>query len=107
MTASPSANDPRRVRVPQLEMPIVLTAPQTWSIAGGHGQQLGVDAGVSGESESLGIHFRDFGSLNLSSDVEVGRVSISGAGGLSGVVAGRPAGEQEPRVSERRRWAPG
>ena len=93
MTASPSANDPRRVRVPQLEMPIVLTAPQTWSIAGGHGQQLGVDAGVSGESESLGIHFRDSGFLNLSSDVEVGRVSISGAGGLS---LAAPPGSRSP-----------
>ena len=97
MTASPSANDPRRVRVPQLEMPIVLTAPQTWSIAGGHGQQLGVDAGVSGESESLGIHFRDSGFLNLSSDVEVGRVSISGAGGFAGGLSlAVPPGSKSP-----------
>jgi hypothetical protein len=74
-------------------MPFVLTAPQTWSIAGGHGQQLGVDGGVSGESESLAIHFRDSGFLNLSSDVEVGRVSISGAGGLS---LAAPPGSRSP-----------
>jgi hypothetical protein len=93
VAASPSARDPRRLIVPQLALPIVLTAPQTWSIAGGHGQQLGVDSGVSGESDSLGIHFRDSGFLNLTSDVEVGRVSISGSGGLS--LAG-PPGSNRP-----------
>jgi hypothetical protein len=94
VTASPSAGDPRRALVPQLELPIVLTAPQTWSIAGGsHGQQLGVDASVNGESESLGIRLRDSGFLNLSSDVEVGRVSISGAGGLS---LAAPPGSKRP-----------
>jgi hypothetical protein len=86
VTAAPSANDPRRALVPQLELPIVLTAPQTWSIVGSHGQQLGVDADVSGESESLGIRLRDSAFLNLSSDVEVGRVSISGAGRFAGGV---------------------
>ncbi len=97
VTASPTANDPRRVLVPQLEMPIVLTAPQTWSIVGGHGQQLGVDAGVSGESESLGIHFRDSGFLNLSSDVEVGRVSIGAAGRLAGGLSlAAPPGNKRP-----------
>jgi len=84
LTAAPSARDPRRIIVPQLELPIVLTAPQTWSIAGSHGQQLGADASVSGESESLGIRFSDSGFLNLSNDVEVGRVSISGAGKFAG-----------------------
>jgi len=97
VTASPSASDPRRVVVPQLELPIVLTASQTWSIVGGHGQQLGVDANVSGESESLGIHFRDSGFLNLSSDVEVGRVSISGAGRFAGGLSlAAPPGSKRP-----------
>lgn len=98
VTASPSASDPRIVLVPQLELPIVLTAPQTWSIVGGpHGQQLGVDASVSGESESLGIHFRASGFLNLSNDVEVGRVSISGGGGLS--LAAPPGSEGSPSLN--------
>jgi hypothetical protein len=97
VTASPSANDPRRALVPQLELPIVLTARQTWSIVGGQGQQLGVDAGVSGESESLGIRFRDSGFLNLSSDVEVGRVSISGAGRFAGGLSlAAPPGSKSP-----------
>ena len=97
VTASPSASDPRRGAVPQLELPIVLTAPQTWSIAGGHGQQLGVDGGVSGASENLGIHFRDSGFLNLSSDVEVGRVSISAAGRLAGGLSlAAPPGNKTP-----------
>lgn len=92
LTASPSASDPRIVLVPQLELPLVLSAPQTWSIVGGsHGQQLGVDGPVTGESESLGIHFSASGFLNLSNDVEVGRVSISGGGGLSLV---RPPGSE-------------
>ncbi len=98
VTASPSASDPQRVIVPQLEFPIVLSAPQTWSIIGGsHGQQLGVDASVSGESESLGIHFRASGFLNLSDDVEVGRVSISGGGGLS--LAAPPGSEGSPSLN--------
>jgi hypothetical protein len=97
VTAAPSPGDPRRAAVPQLELPIVLTAPQTWSIAGGHGQQLGVDASVSGESESLQIHFRDSGFLNLSGDVEVGRVSISAAGRLAGGLSlAAPPGTQRP-----------
>jgi len=100
VTAAPSASDPRRIRVPQLELPIVLTAPQTWSIAGGHGQQLGVDASVSGESESLEIRFRDSGFLNLSSDVEVGRVSISSAGGLAGGLSlAAPPGKPPPSLN--------
>lgn len=94
LTASPSANDPRIVLVPQLELPLMLSAPQTWSIVGGpHGQQLGVDGAVTGESESLGVHFSASGFLNLSNDVEVGRVSISGGGGLSLV---RPPGDEGP-----------
>jgi len=94
LTASPSANDPRVVLVPQLELPLTLGAPQTWSIAGGsHGQQLGVDGAVTGESESLGIHFSASGFLNLSNDVEVGRVSISGGGALS---LARPPGSEGP-----------
>lgn len=94
LTASPSANDPRIVLVPQLELPLVLSAPQTWSIVGGpHGQQLGVDGAVTGESERLGIHFSASGFLNLSNDVEVGRVSISGGGGLS---LARPPGGEGP-----------
>lgn len=84
LTASPSASDPRRTVVPVLELPIVLTAPQTWSIAGAHGQQLVVGASVSGESERLGIHLRDSGFLDLNSDVEVGPVSITGAGRSAG-----------------------
>jgi hypothetical protein len=92
LTASPSASDPRIVLAPQLELPLVLSAPQTWSIVGGsHGQQLGVDGPVTGESESLGIHFSASGFLNLSNDVEVGRVSISGGGGLS---LARPPGSE-------------
>jgi hypothetical protein len=92
LTAAPSASDPRMVLVPQLELPLMLSAPQTWSIVGGsHGQQLGVDGAVTGESESLGIHFRESGFLNLSNDVEVGRVSISGGGGLS---LARPPGSE-------------
>jgi hypothetical protein len=97
VTASPSARDPRMGVPPQLELPMVLTAPQIWSIAGGQGQQLGVDASVSGESESLGIHFRDSGFLNLSSDVEVGRVTISGAGGLS--LAAPPGSKRPPSLN--------
>jgi hypothetical protein len=78
-------------------LPIVLTAPQTWSIVGGSGQQLGVDASVSGESESLGIHLRDSASLNLSGDVEVGRVSISGGGRLADVLGlATPPGSKRP-----------
>jgi hypothetical protein len=97
LTAAPSASDPRRMAVPQLELPIVLTAPQTWSIGGSHGQQLGVDASVSGESESLGIHFSDSGFLNLSSDVEVGRISISGAGKFAGGLSlAAPPGSKHP-----------
>jgi hypothetical protein len=97
LTASPSANDRQGAHVPQLELPIVLTAPQTWSIVGGHGQQLGVDANVSGKSQSLGIRFRDSGFLNMSGDVEVGRVSISGAGGFAGGLSlAGPPGSKSP-----------
>jgi hypothetical protein len=84
MTAAPSAHDSRRFIPPQLELPIVLTAPQTWSVTGGHGQQLGVDGSVSGKSERLAIRFRESGFLDLSGNVEVGRVSISGPGGFAG-----------------------
>lgn len=97
VTASPSANVPRRLVVPQLELPIVLTAPQTWSIVGGHGQQLGVDGSVSGKSESLGISFRDAGFLDLSSDIEVGRVTIGGEGRLAGGLGlAAPPGSKSP-----------
>jgi hypothetical protein len=84
LTAAPSAADPQIVLVPQVELPIVLSAPQTWTIAGGpNNQQLGLDANVTGQSEDLGIQLSAFGFLSVRGDVEVGRVSVTGQGGLA------------------------
>jgi hypothetical protein len=68
---------------PQVSIPIVLGAPQTWSIDGGPAGSGEVifDGGVSGATSALAVQVADEGylDLDLGSDNEVGDVVLSGA----------------------------
>lgn len=100
LTAAPSANDNRSGG--QISLPIALSAPQTWSITGGSiGQELNIASQVvTGASNSLTINFSGDTFLGFESfqqpagtccgsDVEVGPVTVQGAGV---VVLGGPSG---------------
>jgi hypothetical protein len=60
-----------------LDLPIVLTAPQTWSMSNQTGAQLDVDGGVTG-TEDLQVNLADSATLAVGSDVEVGSVAVTG-----------------------------
>ena len=68
-----------------LQLPIVLGAAQTWTAAG---SSLNVSqpltAASSGATDSLGIHLTGNGSVSLNGDNEVGPLTISGTGQITG-----------------------
>jgi hypothetical protein len=73
-----------------LSLPIALSAPQTWTIAGGtHGQQLGVGQVTGAPSDTLGIEFTGGTFLDVNGNIEVGAVTATGA---PGAVALSPGG---------------
>jgi hypothetical protein len=62
-----------------ITLPLTLSASQSWSITGGSSsQQLGVGT-VTGGGSALTVNFASSGILSLS-DIEVGAVSLTGAG---------------------------
>lgn len=68
---------------PSLTLPITLAADQTWTIDAGNGGVGALTVGtVTGSSHALTIEFdpENAGTLNLSSDVEVGSVTVNGMG---------------------------
>ncbi len=104
LTASPSTSGTLNV-FPLLNVPIVLSAAQTWSVLEGqYGRGLQVAGNVSGgTADSLEVAFSEpvpSGgepiTLNLSADVEVGPVTVSGGLGsviLGGLLEGGPHGQ--------------
>jgi hypothetical protein len=65
---------------PDISFPLTLSAPQTWSIAGGtRNEQLGV-ATVTGPANALTVNFSGQTFLSFSGDAEVGPVTASGLG---------------------------
>lgn len=72
-----------------LEMPITLSAPQTWSISGNSFDGiLFLYGDVSGPSDAVEFELSN-GSLDLGSDIEAGPVSVTGSGS---VYLGEPRG---------------
>ncbi len=72
-----------------MEMPILLGAPQTWSISGNNYEGiLFLDANVTGPSEPLELDLNN-GNLDLGADVNAGPISITGSGS---VFMGEPRG---------------
>jgi hypothetical protein len=66
---------------PELDLPIALGAPQTWTFEGPTGgtQDAGLGGSVTGPGEALGVTLGGFQSLGLTADDEVGPVTITGA----------------------------
>ena len=89
LTATPQPSGPAWTEG-DLELPLVLSAPQTWSISGSGGNEgvLEVNGPVSGESSALEISL-DNGVLASGSDIEAGPTSITGDGS---VTLGNPRG---------------
>ena len=81
ITAAPSAGN--SLGGASLNLPIALTAPQTWSITNG---SLDLVQGVSGSLSALTIDLSAEGSVSVgSTDDEVGPVTISGSGANPGI----------------------
>ncbi len=84
ITAAPSASDTGDISL--IEVPLALSADQTWSItAGSLEQQLGIEnASVTGSSDTVAVDFSDNTFLDLfNGDDEVGAVTASGSGEIS------------------------
>lgn len=66
---------------PELDLPIALGAPQTWTFEGPTGgtQDAGLGGSITGPGEALGVTLGGFQSLGLTADDEVGPVTITGA----------------------------
>jgi hypothetical protein len=66
-------------RPSSLSMPIVLTAPQTWSIDGNRGLgELSISGSVSGPADALAVNLSNQPFLNITGDFEVGPVTVAG-----------------------------
>jgi hypothetical protein len=95
ITASPSASDSGfpNPRNPRLGLPIVLGAPQTWTIAGGSAnQQMNLGAAVSGGfALTVDLSGQTFLGVNQQ-DVEVGPVMVTGSSPFPGTVSLGPGG---------------
>lgn len=63
---------------PELSMPLVLTAAQTWAIDG-HARdfQVGLNGSVSGATHALTIDLNHEGGIDVNSNVEVGPITIN------------------------------
>lgn len=96
LSAAPASNTTKEIGS-IVALPIVLGAPQTWSIAGQSsdeaidGNQLLLLEEVSGTGQPLTVDVSDGGGLDLANNSEVGSLSIEGAdpsrvGVLNGVV---------------------
>jgi len=65
-----------------IRMPVLLSAPQTWTINGSnYVGWLNLDGDVSGASNALQLHLNN-GNLRVGADVETGPISITGAGSI-------------------------
>ncbi len=90
ITAAPSAND--NGQIPIFQIPLTLSADQTWSITGGTSNQqlsMGSDANVTGSADTLGLAFSDQTFLDYDADAEVGAITATGSGT---VALGSPTG---------------
>jgi len=73
---------------PQLDLPIALSAAQTWSIdGGGNGGEAGLETNepVTGTTDALGLELGHQALVRLTGDDEVGAVTISGKETTSGI----------------------
>jgi len=81
ITVTPPIQAEDRRTETDIRAPLLLSAPQTWTINGtpGYVGSLNVDGNVSGEANALQVHLNN-GSLRVGADVESGPISISGQG---------------------------
>jgi hypothetical protein len=91
ITAATSVTASRGATV---RMPIMLAAPQTWTISANQGLgNLGIEGTVTGAADALNVRLANQASLGVTGDVEVGSVTVmgSGAGLQTGIVAIGPS----------------
>ena len=80
LSASPTTFD--KFTLTEVDLPLTLDAPQTWSIdGGGEGTSNGVYLGdlVTGATDGLNVAVSSRGMIDLGANVEVGAVSVEGA----------------------------